>query len=388
MIEPDDKANRLSQRPVKQSASALLILITLLSLNGAAQQWKSAASGVEHAELRRTIDGKPVDIDLLRLDLSKVRIDVKHAGTGILGTETTSSIARRAGAVAAVNAGFFRLDTSKFAGDPVGLFVVDGKPLSEQANDRIQMLINNTGARSEVRFGRSNILHGIRVGDQELSVSGVNRERKAEDIVMYTPEFGATTLTDASGIEIVVVRGIITVVGDGVGNAVIPKNGFVLSVAGAAADALRSAAKVSATAFVTKTWNGLPAEFEKDRDRLDVVTGVPQLVRAGQVEITWEQERSSRAFVETRHPRTAVARLRDGRLLLITADGRTEESAGLGLNDLATLLVELGAVEAINLDGGGSTTMYVNGKLVNKPSDKEGERKVSDALVITRRRSR
>jgi exopolysaccharide biosynthesis protein len=67
----------------------------------------------------------------------------------------------------------------------------------------------------------------------------------------------------------------------------------------------------------------------------------------------------------------------------VTIDGRQpQHSVGINLNELAELLLELGATDAMNLDGGGSTTMFVNGKVVNKPSDKEGERNVSDAILV------
>jgi exopolysaccharide biosynthesis protein len=70
---------------------------------------------------------------------------------------------------------------------------------------------------------------------------------------------------------------------------------------------------------------------------------------------------------------------------MLIADGRSEASAGLDLYDLAAYLLELGAVDALNLDGGGSTTMYLDGKVVNRPSDPTGERKVSDAIIVTLR---
>jgi exopolysaccharide biosynthesis protein len=118
----------------------------------------------------------------------------------------------------------------------------------------------------------------------------------------------------------------------------------------------------------------------------DITNGVPQLIKNGKIDITWEQEKSSKSFVETRHPRTAVAKLKDGKFLMITVDGRSESSGGIGLHDLAALLLEFGAVEAMNLDGGGSTTMFLDGKVVNHPSDKEGERKVSDAILVSLRK--
>jgi exopolysaccharide biosynthesis protein len=118
----------------------------------------------------------------------------------------------------------------------------------------------------------------------------------------------------------------------------------------------------------------------------DIVGGVPQLIKDGRIDITWEQEKTTKAFVETRHPRTAVAKLKDGKFLMITVDGRSESSGGIGLQDLAEYLLSLGATDAMNLDGGGSTTMYLDGKVVNHPSDKEGERKISDAILVTPRK--
>jgi exopolysaccharide biosynthesis protein len=83
------------------------------------------------------------------------------------------------------------------------------------------------------------------------------------------------------------------------------------------------------------------------------------------------------------HPRTAIAKLDSGKLLLLTVDGRQPGiSMGMSLYTLADVLLELGAVEAINLDGGGSTTMVIHNKIVNKPSDQIGERPVSDAILV------
>ena len=370
----------------KRYLGFLLCVLSVLCVQISAQEFKTVKPGVEYAEVRRDFSGKAVNINLLRLDLSRVRIDVHHANGKVLGTETTSAIAKRNGAIAAINAGFFRLDGTPFAGDPVGLFMVDGNWLSESTNERIQILINNKTARTDVEFARTKLTQTFTIGDQIFNVAGVNRERKNDDLVIYTPEFGRNTLTGAGGIELVIVKGVITSVVKDLGNAVIPANGYVLSASGTVRDRIDAVALESVTA--KRQWAGLPEDFVKDRTKLDVVTGVPQLIKNGRVDITWELEKSNKAFVETRHPRTAAAKLKSGKFLMLVADGRTDESGGLGLEDLAAYLLELGAVDAINLDGGGSTTMFVNGKVVNKPSDKEGERKVSDALLVTLRRKR
>lgn len=83
------------------------------------------------------------------------------------------------------------------------------------------------------------------------------------------------------------------------------------------------------------------------------------------------------AFVTDRHPRTTIAKLNSGKLLLVTVDGRQHSiSVGMSLPMLAELLLALGAVDAIKLDGGDSTTMVVRDKVVNRPFDQTGERPV------------
>ena len=90
---------------------------------------------------------------------------------------------------------------------------------------------------------------------------------------------------------------------------------------------------------------------------------------------------------EARHPRTAVGFSRDSTtLFLLVVDGRSERSVGVTLVELAAMLRQLGAWQAMNFDGGGSTTMVVGGAVVNAPSDPTGEREVGSALVVVRKR--
>ena len=81
-------------------------------------------------------------------------------------------------------------------------------------------------------------------------------------------------------------------------------------------------------------------------------------------------------------PRTAIGQRKTGEVLLLVIDGRTIESFGATLREVQDILFEYGAVNAANLDGGSSTTMYYNGKVINRPSDKLGERLVPSAFVV------
>lgn len=87
-----------------------------------------------------------------------------------------------------------------------------------------------------------------------------------------------------------------------------------------------------------------------------------------------------------RHPRTVIGTSGDGRIWLIAVDGRNKVlSLGMSFAELQNLVTRVGLVDALNLDGGGSTTMVVRGGVVNHPSDATGPRKVSDAIVVRAR---
>jgi hypothetical protein len=90
-------------------------------------------------------------------------------------------------------------------------------------------------------------------------------------------------------------------------------------------------------------------------------------------------------FLTKRHPRTFVGIDADSTaLFLCVVDGRQESSDGMNFEEMADFLRSLGVYQAVNLDGGGSTTMVVNGRIVNSPSDKTGERPVANTLVVRR----
>lgn len=368
-----------------------LCLLCALVANFAAQDYKTIHPGVEYAQVDHKTGSDPVKINLLRLDLKKVRLDVHHAMDAAIGTEKTSSIATRKGAVAAINAGFFRLDTSIFAGDSAGLLHIDGKLLSETNYHRIALGIYNGKEETDVDFAHLESVENLLLKKkiQVDFIKGINRERNdTEDLVVFTPEFGMTTLTTPRGFEFLIRRGRVVEIHDSKGSSYIPNDGFVISATGRFRNELNDLkigdrvelrlGVVSIDLGVTKTKGVIE----------DIIAGVPQLIKNGKIDITWEQEKSSKAFVETRHPRTAVAKMKDGKFLMVTVDGRQPGvSVGMNLNELAEYLLSLGAVDAMNLDGGGSTTMFLDGKVVNTPSDKEGERKVSDAIVVTLRKT-
>jgi muramoyltetrapeptide carboxypeptidase len=332
----------------------------------------------------------PWSAHLLELDPRAFRLEVEHAADAAIGVETTRSLAARRGAVAAVNGGYF-VTRGVLKGDSTGLLKVDGRLLSEPDRGRAAVgLVDRDGAVRPI-FGRLALAAAARLADGgTLAIDGINRARGAGEAVVYTPEFHRTTLTDAAGVEAVVANGRIVEVRTARGGAAIPAGGWVLSLGAerALADGGRLRAG-DAIALETRLCpaGGAPADCaatdEAWGEAADAVAGGPLLLAGGVPLADAAVESFSRVFCLARHPRTALGVRADGALLLLVVDGRDPaRSVGMSLPELTALLVELGAVDAINLDGGGSTTMVIGGEVVNRPSDRLGEREIADALLV------
>lgn len=114
----------------------------------------------------------------------------------------------------------------------------------------------------------------------------------------------------------------------------------------------------------------------------DAVAAGPALVMDGRVHVTTYEEVFFGTSIPQTHPRSAAGITRKGDLILMVVDGRQPASRGVTLKELAELMRERGAVEALNLDGGGSSTLVVNNVLMNRPTGSEFEREVMSALAI------
>jgi exopolysaccharide biosynthesis protein len=113
------------------------------------------------------------------------------------------------------------------------------------------------------------------------------------------------------------------------------------------------------------------------------IGGGPVLVQQGKLMITNEAERKFRGkAIKDKHPRTAMGYTKDGRMVIMAIEGRNENASGATLLQVAELFLQLGCVEALNLDGGGSSCLLVNGKETIKPSDKTGQRPVPGVFMI------
>ena len=336
------------------------------------------APGIAYRE-RRLVKGAdgPFTFQILEVDPKHPAVNLLpvRALDHAIGRETVSAMARRLGATAAVNGGYF-LTTGAYAGGSSGVYLWNGEVVGSPATSRPRTALVFCSEKADVErleFEAVGFTGRVRSSDGGTAgVTGLHRARGREDLIVYRPLMGGRTLTDATGVEAQIdSRGQVVELADGAGDMAIPHDGFVLSGTGAGADWLSVHAR-----------RGMRMELElRLRARscapTDIAGGGPRLVRAGQVDLGDE----GFAHEKVRHPRTAVAVTGSGSLLFVTLDGRQAGSVGMTLRELAEALIDLGATEAMNLDGGGSTTMVVRDEIRNSPSD-GAERAVSDGILI------
>jgi hypothetical protein len=332
-----------------------------------------------------------VAVQLLRLDPGRVNLRLVLAQDTVLGLETVPDMALRSGAVAAINAGFF-LPT----GEPAGLLKIDGELVSDIAASRgavgliprgfarrPRLIFDQVSARVEADLGKG----GRR---RAVTVDGIDTVRPPGALVLFTPRFWTDTRTPCDGGTELVFEGHPLVLAerrDDSCASAIPRAGVVLAAGpGVPADRL-AGVRVGDKALVRsvyRTLNGTkPSEWDAAHS---IVGGVGLLAAGGRLVSDWGPEKAREGFATERHPRTVIGTAADGRVWLITVDGRNKAlSLGMNFAELQTLVTRVGLANALNLDGGGSTTMVVNNAVVNHPSDATGPRRVSDAIVVTTR---
>jgi exopolysaccharide biosynthesis protein len=310
---------------------------------------KKIASGITYEQLQRPKrpGQEPLNVHVLTVDPSKASMEIVLAKDTVLGKETTTSMASRTNASAAINGGFFIMKGA-YRGDLDGFFAQNGIILSDPAEKRSSFGFCATPKGQEPVFEQFELKSFVPSENGEIiRIDGINREPKQGETILLTEKMG-----DTARIE----QDMSVIVGNGTSGEDIKFD-------------LRS----------LRSGKSFPIE------RCSFTSAGPTLILGGKIveDYTSESPKFVGDFVDKPHPRTAVGQEKDGTLLFVVVDGRQPNlSVGMTLPELAKFMKELGAVDAYNLDGGGSSTMVVENRIVNSPSDRSGERPLSDAIVI------
>lgn len=338
------------------------------------------ADGVTYRE-RRWVKGDdgPFTMQIVEVDPTDPQVFILpvRANDRAITREATSAMSRRYGATAAINAGYFVVTTSAtgWAGQTSGAYQWNGEIVSA-GSGRTAMILCAPGSAKRVDMDQIRYSGRVVAADgTSANLLGFNKARAAQDLAVFRPMFGEATQTNAQGAEAILdAQNRVVAVEDAKGNAVIPRDGAVLSGAGAGATFIRDRARPGELLRIEASLEPVTPGTCSPQD---VLGGGPRLVSQSQVNVTAENF----GHETTRNPRTIFATTDRGTWLFATLDGRQPSSAGMRLDELAEELIAMGAVEAMNLDGGGSSTMVVNDAVRNVPSD-GSERQVSDGLLI------
>ena len=325
----------------------------------------------------------PWSIHIVKIDRARQDLEFQttlgegtNLGMGLVSDQAKSLPSKLGKPLAAINGDFYR-KTKNYPGDPEGLQIYDGELVSAPLPTRVCFWVDADGNPQ-----RTNVTSQFKVTwpDGTSAPFGLNEDRANEEAVLYTAAIGKSTRT-SGGVELVLenkddgpwlplrigktytVR--VRSVCEG-GDALVTADTMVLSVGPRmtpAAPRLAAGAVLKISTATMPDLNGAKT----------AIGGGPTLVRGGSA-MSW-------SGLQIRHPRTALGWNKDY-IFMVEVDGRQRNlSVGMTLPELATYMVKLGCQEAMNLDGGGSATLWVLGNVMNSPSEGK-ERPAANALIL------
>ncbi len=355
----------------------------------------SPLSGVKYTNYH--VSNVPWSIHVAQVDRQSPQYEIQsvHARGGALGVSTLSAHvallrSTKGVPVAAVNGDYFHRNGT-YLGDPRGLQVVKGEVISAPRGGTSFWIDSAGQPHTDTVVSRFSVVWP----NNAMTPCGLNEERNANGVVLYTPAIGRSTHT-WGGRELVLEKQ-----GNSpwlplrmaetytarvretreAGDTLLGPDSLVLSLGPSAARGLPRIASGATLKIITGTVPSLP-------DVKSAIGGGPVLVRHGkrqEIQPTSLYSYESISMFD-RHPRTAIG-WNARSFFLVEVDGRQWHlSVGMTLEELAGFMIKLGCEEAMNFDGGGSATFWFNGKVQNSPCDGH-ERAIANSLVVVSKAS-
>ncbi|MBQ9246412.1 phosphodiester glycosidase family protein [bacterium] len=263
----------------------------------------------------------------------------------------------------AVNGTYFKQDT----GTPLGALVINGDIISGPIYERAGFAITETGfSTSKIAFTGE-----LKSNNEIIKIDNINQPRMmASNVLIYTSKWGSKTPATIKPSANIAIRNN-RIIEKSNNPVSIPYDGFVINAPIEVLKNLKSGDDVEVHYSLTPNMNAD-----------NIISGGPYLIKEGSIYVDTAIEKLN--AISGRNPRTAIGYTKDNVMIMVTVDGRKEGSSGLTLNELAQLMKSLGCYEAINLDGGSSTVMYVGGKIYSGTNIKNAV-SISNALVVRKK---
>lgn len=324
-------------------------------------------TGIKHIKMVKYYNGKPVKINVVEMNnkvASNYEVKPAIASVTLPNKRTVRNIAQRTNSIVAINGGFFKPQT----GVPLGTLMIDKKIYTGPIYDRVALGIFKDG----YDVGRVQLDGKIIGNNQEIKIDNINQPRMLSSYILaYTRDWGKyAPVSPQYGVQLQIVGNKITAAS--ANPLSIPENGYVLVGPKSKLGKLFGADYVDVEIKTNPKWENVQ----------HIISGGPYLLKDNQIFIDMTAQKLQ--SIGGRNPRTAIGYTEDNNLVLVAVDGREGSSVGLTLVELAKLMKTLGCTNAINLDGGGSTVMYIKGQIVNHPHQPGGIA-LSNALVISKK---
>ena len=324
-------------------------------------------TGIKHIKMVKYYNGKPVKINVVEMNnkvASNYEVKPAIASVTLPNKRTVRNIAQRTNSIVAINGGFFKPQT----GVPLGTLMIDKKIYTGPIYDRVALGIFKDG----YDVGRVQLDGKIIGNNQEIKIDNINQPRMLSSYILaYTRDWGKyAPVSPQYGVQLQIVGNKITAAS--ANPLSIPENGYVLVGPKSKLGKLFGADYVDVEIKTNPKWENVQ----------HIISGGPYLLKDNQIFIDMPAQKLQ--SIGGRNPRTAIGYTEDNNLVLVAVDGREGSSVGLTLVELAKLMKTLGCTNAINLDGGGSTVMYIKGQIVNHPHQPGGIA-LSNALVISKK---
>lgn len=368
-------------------------------------------------------------IHILTIDPIQYQLRLVKAHNQVFGRETVPAIALRTNAIAAINGGFFEIGNSE-DGHPSGTLIINGNifSLAKQKHAFMQL------SEDVIHFAEGECNVNCKVNAQVLVPDKINRFVNNKEIVFYNHVWGPTSLTPFDRQEILVDKHFrVTNIVDH-GDNTIPAQGWILSFPKLhVLPSVKVGQKIALDVNFNNNTDHNDSQWKGTENR---VMGIPLLVKNGQV-VSDLGSANQKDFVNLPHARTAVGIQPNGTVVMVVVEHEYTQPVGkvsleqarnilrdkqyskeklatmpasemcsviqqelvsksniigLPLPDLAKLMIDLKCLQAINLDGGGSSTLFLNGQVKNIAIGDNDEaigqkklRPVSDAIVVVKR---
>lgn len=322
------------------------------------------APGIKHIKLTRTYQGRPVRINVVEVNKNlnpNIDITPQLSSSRLSSKSSITNIAQKNHSIVAINGTYFKPQT----GVPLGTLMINKKLYTGPIYNRVAMGIFDDG----FDMARIELNATLKTSKGDLKIDNINQPRMLSTyVIAYSQEWGYFAPPSPKyGIQMAVEDGKITSISTDA--LPIPQNGYVI---------------VGPKDKLEKVFNSRRANLDiktiPNWDNVNhIISGGPYLVKNGEIFIDMTEQKLG--AIGGRNPRTAIGYTAEGNLIMVAVDGREGSSIGMTLRELAYFLQSLGCVNAMNLDGGGSTVMYVNGKVVNAPKVRGGIA-LSNALTI------